>query len=218
MAAHYADAGTALEFEDAFQLLIAVMLSAQSTDARVNRITPELFGAYPTPQALGAASPERVEQYIRTCGLFRTKAKNIVAAARALVENHGAKVPPTLDELTALPGVGRKTANVVLAVAFGADAIAVDTHVFRVANRLGLVRSKTPADTERRLMKVVPKASWSRAHHWLIHHGRAVCLARSPRCAACFLADLCPSAKHFLTLYARRARGRLVKLRRYAPR
>lgn len=179
-------------------MLVAVILSAQCTDARVNMVTPALFADYPTLQAMAAAKPEDIVPYVRTCGLFMTKAKNIVGACQAIVERHGGQVPRTMEELVALPGVGRKTANVVLAVAYHQDAIAVDTHVFRVANRLGLVRAKTPRDVELQLMKVVPQSRWSDAHHWLIHHGRRICHARNPECVACPLVDLCPSAKKFL--------------------
>ena len=194
----YAGAEIALDFGDKFQLLVAVILSAQCTDARVNMVTPALFARYPTAEAIAAAEPEDIEPYIRTCGLFTTKAKNIVAASRMIVEHNGGKVPNSMEELLELPGVGRKTANVVLSVGFAQDAIAVDTHVFRVANRTGLTRAKTPARSERQLMKVVPKQWWSRAHQWLIHHGREVCHARNPACARCVLVDLCPSAPRFL--------------------
>ncbi len=174
------------------------MLSAQCTDARVNMVTPALFARFPTAEAMAALEPHDLEPFIRTCGLFTTKAKNIVAASRMIVERFGGAVPNTMDDLLALPGVGRKTANVVLSVGFDRDAIAVDTHVFRVANRTGLARAKTPAQTEQQLMKIVPQAEWSDAHHWLIHHGRRVCHARMPACATCVLVDLCPSAKRFL--------------------
>jgi endonuclease-3 len=174
------------------------MLSAQCTDARVNMVTPALFKRYPTAEAMAAAEPGELEPYIKTCGLFTTKAKNIVGASRLIVERHGGKVPNTMEELLELPGVGRKTANVVLAVGFDQDAIAVDTHVFRVANRTGLTRAKTPAQSEQQLMRVVPKDEWSQAHHWLIHHGREVCHARNPECIRCVIVDLCPSAKRFL--------------------
>jgi endonuclease-3 len=194
----YAHAETALKYRDTFQLLVAVILSAQCTDARVNMVTPALFARYPTAEAMAAAEPEDLEPFIKTCGLFTTKAKNIIAASRLIVEHHGGNVPSTMEELLELPGVGRKTANVVLAVGFAQDAIAVDTHVFRVANRTGLTRARTPAQSERQLMKVVPRAEWSQAHHWLIHHGREVCHARNPECARCVLVDLCPSAKRFL--------------------
>jgi endonuclease-3 len=194
----YPHAETALEYRDTFQLLVAVILSAQCTDARVNMVTPALFARYPTAEAMAAAEPEDLEPLIKTCGLFTTKAKHIIATSRCIVEHHGGKVPSTMEELLELPGVGRKTANVVLAVGFAQDAIAVDTHVFRVANRTGLTRARTPAQSERQLMKVVPRAEWSQAHHWLIHHGREVCHARKPECARCVLVDLCPSAKRFL--------------------
>jgi endonuclease III len=199
----YAGATTALHYRNDFQLLIAVILSAQCTDARVNMVTPALFRAYRNAAALAKAEPQDVEPYIKTCGLFRSKAKNIVAASRKIVEL-GGRVPDTMDALLALPGVGRKTANVVLAVAYERDAIAVDTHVFRVANRLGLVRAKTPQKVEQQLMKVVPRDQWSQAHHWLIHHGREICHARRPECPRCPLLDLCPSAKFFVKAQAGR--------------
>ena len=161
-------------------------------------VTPALFKRFPTVQSLASARVRDVVPFIKTCGLFATKAKNIVNAARAIVEQHGGEVPRSIEELLELPGVGRKTANVVLSVAFDQAAIAVDTHVFRVSNRLGLVRASTPAAVERQLMKVVPREDWSRAHHWLILHGRQICHARNPRCAECQLVDLCPSAKKFL--------------------
>jgi endonuclease-3 len=174
------------------------MLSAQCTDARVNMVTPALFFAFPTPQAFAAAAPRRLERYIRSCGLYRSKAKNIIAACRMLVERYEGQVPDSMEQLLTLPGVGRKTANVILAVAYDQSAIAVDTHVFRVANRLGLTRAKTAAESERQLMKIVPRKDWSHAHHWLIYHGRQICHARAPECARCPVVDLCPSAKKFL--------------------
>lgn len=174
------------------------MLSAQCTDARVNMVTPALFAAFPTPAALAATQPRHLEPFIKSCGLYRSKARNIVAACRLIVARHGGRVPNSMEELLELPGVGRKTANVILAVAYKQSAIAVDTHVFRVANRLGLARGKTPAAVERGLMKVVPRAKWSHLHHWLIHHGRQICHARNPECAHCVVMDLCPSAKRFL--------------------
>ena len=175
-----------------------MILSAQCTDARVNVVTPALFQRYPDVESMARANTKELEKYIKTCGLFSTKAKNIVGASKMIVERFDAQVPSTMDELLELPGVGRKTANVVLSVAFEQDAIAVDTHVFRVANRLGLVRAKTPHDVEKQLMRVVPKDQWSDAHHWLIHHGREICFARNPNCPGCPLVDLCPSAKRFL--------------------
>lgn len=210
LARAYPEAATALHYKNTFQLLIAVILSAQCTDARVNIVTPGLFAKFPTPQSFAAISPRTLQPYIHSCGFFRTKSKNIVAACRELVKRFGGKVPPTMDDLITLPGVGRKTANVILAVAYGRAAIAVDTHVFRVANRLGLVRANTPEKVEQQLMKVVPEAQWSAAHHWLIYHGRQVCHARNPRCAECVVMDLCPSAPKFL----RQQRGATRKVRR----
>ena len=198
LAQAYPDAVTALHHKNPYQLLIAVILSAQCTDARVNLVTPELFARYPTPQSLSRARQSDVERLIKSCGFFRMKAKNIIGAARMLVERHRGKVPHTMEELLELPGVGRKTANVILAVAYQQAAIAVDTHVFRVANRLRLARATTAAKMELALMRVVPKALWSQAHHWLIYHGRRVCHARKPECATCVLVDLCPSAARFL--------------------
>ena len=177
---------------------MAVILSAQCTDARVNLVTPALFRRYPDAAGIASLRPRDLEPLIKTCGLYKTKAKNIIAASRLLVARHGGRVPRTMEELLELPGVGRKTANVVLAVAFEQAAIAVDTHVFRVANRLGLTKSTNPVQSETQLMKVVPEAEWSDAHHWLIHHGREICHARKPLCAECPLRALCPSAKKFL--------------------
>jgi len=175
-----------------------VILSAQCTDARVNMVTPALFKAFATPQAMAKAPLRTLERYIRSCGFFRVKAKNIRGAARTLVERFHGRVPHTMEELLALPGVGRKTANVILATAYHQGAIAVDTHVFRVANRLGLVHATTPAKTETQLLKVVPKTDWPHVSHWLIFHGRQICHARNPECARCPVVDLCPSAKRFL--------------------
>ena len=177
---------------------MAVILSAQCTDARVNLVTPALFARYPTPQALASANRRDLERLIKSCGFFRTKARNLMGASRILIERYGGRVPSTIDELLELPGVGRKTANVILAVAYGKAAIAVDTHVFRVANRLGLVKARNPLDAERQLMQAVPQSDWSSAHHWLIHHGRSICHARSPECRRCVVVDLCPSARRFL--------------------
>jgi endonuclease-3 len=163
-------------------------------------VTPGLFRLHPDAASMAALEPGALEPLIKTCGLFKSKAKNIVAASRLLVARHGGRVPQTMEELIELPGVGRKTANVVLSVAFDKAAIAVDTHVFRVANRLGLTKAKNPAQTELQLMKVIPESEWSDAHHWLIHHGREICHARHPECARCPLRELCPSAKKFLRL------------------
>ena len=187
-----------MDYGSTYQLLVAVILSAQCTDARVNLVTPNLFKRFPTVVDMARATPAQVRPYIKTCGLYVAKAKNLVGASRAIVERFGGEVPTKLDDLMTLPGVGRKTANVVRSVAFAQPAIAVDTHVFRVANRLGLVRAKTAHRAELQLMKVVPNAQWSHAHHWLILHGRRVCHARKPACAGCVLVDLCPSAPRFL--------------------
>lgn len=176
---------------DPFTLLVAVVLSAQATDAGVNRATPALFAAASTPAAMLALGEERVRGFIRTIGLFNTKAKNVVALSAVLMEKHGGVVPADRDLLEALPGVGRKTANVVMQIAFGADTVAVDTHVFRVANRTGLAPGKTPLKVEDGLMAAIPGRYLGRAHHWLILHGRYVCLARKPQCWRCSIADLC---------------------------
>ncbi len=180
-----------LEYRNAFELLVAVVLSAQATDVSVNKATPALFAAAPTPQAMAALGEDGIAPHIRTIGLYRTKAKHLAALGRLLVEQHGGLVPNRREALEALPGVGRKTANVVLNVAFGQATLAVDTHIFRVANRLGLARGKTPLEVESKLMKVVPSAYLRDAHHWLILHGRYVCKARKPECWRCDLADLC---------------------------
>ena len=190
----YPDAKPALHFDNPYQLLVAVILSAQCTDVKVNKVTPALFAAYPDAFALAKAEPADVEPYIRTCGLFSAKSKNLVATARLLVSEHGGQVPADHDQLTQLPGVGRKTANVVMSCAFGADAIAVDTHVFRVTNRLGLADAGDVLKTERQLMEAIPKDKWSRAHHWLIYHGRQVCDARKPACERCTLREFCEYA------------------------
>ncbi len=180
-----------LVYGSAYQLLVAVVLSAQATDKSVNLATPKLFELAPTPQAMAALGEARVTELIRTIGLFRTKAKNVVALSKMLVELHGGEVPRSREALEALPGVGRKTANVVLNVAFGEPTIAVDTHIFRVANRTGLAPGKTPEEVEAKLLKVVPEAYRRHAHHWLILHGRYVCLARKPGCPQCAIRDLC---------------------------
>jgi endonuclease-3 len=190
--AAYPAAVTALEYGNPFELLIAVILSAQCTDARVNLTTPFLFAKYPDPAALAAARPEDVEAIIKSCGFFRMKAKNIINGARALVEQHGAEVPHEREQLEALPGVGRKTASVVVSVAFEAPAFAVDTHVFRVAHRLGLSLGTIPRAVEDDVTKLVPREKWRHAHHWLILHGRAICKAPLPLCDVCPVA-MCPS-------------------------
>ena len=187
----YPDAKPALHFDNPYQLLVAVILSAQCTDVKVNMVTPALFAAYPDAAAMAKATAEEIEPYIKTCGIYRNKAKNLAATARALVERHGGEVPADHELLTQLPGVGRKTANVVMSCAFGADAIAVDTHVFRVSNRLGLADAPDVLKTEEQLMQVIPRSAWSRAHHWLIYHGRRVCAARKPACETCTLRAWC---------------------------
>ncbi len=189
----YPDARCALDFTSPFELLIATILSAQCTDERVNMITPRLFPRYPTPQAMLSLTKEQLEDLIHDCGLFRSKAKNILGACEALVARHGGEVPRTMAALEGLPGVGRKTANVVLSNAFSVPAIAVDTHVFRVARRLGLASGQTPEKVERELRRRIPRRDWSQAHHWLIHHGRQICHARGPECLRCPLAPYCPA-------------------------
>jgi len=180
-----------LEHLNVFTLLVAVVLSAQATDAGVNKATPALFAAADTPQKMLALGEDEVREMIKTIGLFRTKAKNVIALSERLVRDFGGKIPETREELETLPGVGRKTANVVMNMAFGAPTIAVDTHLFRVSNRLPLAKGKTPFAVEIGLEKVVPDAYKQHAHHWLILHGRYVCKARRPECEHCRIADLC---------------------------
>ena len=182
---------TELEYATPFQLLIAVILSAQATDVGVNKATARLFPVAPTPEAMLALGEESLAEFIKTIGLFRTKARNVIATCRLLVERHGGVVPEDRAALEALPGVGRKTANVVLNTAFGHPTIAVDTHIFRVGNRTGLAPGKTPLDVEQKLLKVTPPQFARDAHHWLILHGRYVCKARQPECGRCVVADLC---------------------------
>ncbi|MGA7296968.1 MAG: endonuclease III [Rhodanobacteraceae bacterium] len=182
---------TELEYESPFQLLIAVMLSAQATDVGVNKATRKLFPVAATPEAMLALGEEGVKSHINTIGLYNGKARNVIATCRILIEQHGGQVPNSRKELEALPGVGRKTANVVLNTAFGEPTIAVDTHIFRVCNRTGLARGKTVRQVEDKLVKTVPKEFSRDAHHWLILHGRYVCKARKPACADCIIHDLC---------------------------
>lgn len=191
----YPDAGPELHFTNPYETLVATMLSAQSTDVQVNRVTPELFKAFPTVEAMADSTPETLLPYVRSCG-FRSKATNIVLAAREIVNRFGGKVPGTLEELTSLRGVGQKTANVVLANAFGIPAMAVDTHVFRVSNRLGLADAKTVEQTELQLKQNIPESLWIKAHHWLIFHGRQVCKARRPACRECKLLNLCANPQN----------------------
>lgn len=189
----YQGTSTALEYSTPFELLIAVVLSAQCTDVRVNIITKRLFPEYNTPTKIRDMGLEKLEEYIRDCGLYHSKARNIMATCDILCREYDEKVPETFEELITLPGVGRKTANVVLSQLFDIPAIAVDTHVFRVSNRLGLAKGDTPRAVEEGLMKAIPRNKWSDAHHWLIWHGRKVCKARKPECNTCALVALCPS-------------------------
>ena len=189
----YRGAKPELHFSNPFELLIAVILPAQCADKRVNITTARLFKKAATPAAIVALGISGLEEEIKDCGLFRNKAKNIMATCRTLVEEFGGEVPSDYGTLLKLPGVGRKTANVVTSVAFGRPAIAVDTHVFRIANRLKLAVGETPLAVEKGLMKVIPREKWSAAHHWLIYHGRRVCKANRPLCGECPLADVCPS-------------------------
>ena len=180
-----------LNFDTPYQLLVAVVLSAQCTDKRVNVVTAELFRQWGTPQAIHALSQSELEEKIKSCGFYHNKAKSILAATEILLEKYGGEVPRDRALLEALPGVGRKTANVVYAVAFGGDAIAVDTHVFRLSHRLGLSKENTPLGVEKDLMGLFPQKDWSHLHHLLIHHGRYVCKAQSPRCEECLLQEKC---------------------------
>lgn len=189
----YPDAGPELNFSNPYETLVATILSAQCTDKRVNMVTPAVFRDFPDAAAMAETTPEILFPYVKSCG-FTSKAKNIVAACRIIVEKHGGQVPGTMEELTALPGVGRKTANVVLANAFRVPTIAVDTHVFRVSNRLGLADARNVEETERQLMKNIPMEDWIDAHHWLIFHGRRVCHSQRPDCANCALKPLCRKA------------------------
>jgi endonuclease-3 len=180
-----------LEHVNHFTLLVAVVLSAQATDAGVNKATRALFQAVDTPEKMVALGEEKLRDYIKTIGLYRGKAKNVIALSKLLIERHGSEVPRTREELEALPGAGRKTANVVLNIAFGVPTIAVDTHVFRVSNRTYLAPGNTPLEVENELDRVIPAKFKDHAHHWLILHGRYTCLARSPKCPACIINDLC---------------------------
>lgn len=189
----YPETACALVHDDPYQLLVATILSAQCTDARVNMVTPELFRRYPDASGLAKAVPSELESLIRSTGFFRAKARNLLAMAKQVAEQHGGRIPQDLESLTALSGVGRKTANVVLGTAFGiAEGVVVDTHVKRLAKRLGLTTGKTPEQIERDLMRLIPCSEWVDLSHRLIQHGRRICLARRPKCDACSLADLCP--------------------------
>jgi endonuclease III len=190
--AAYPGARTELEFRTPFELLVATVLSAQATDVSVNAATPKLFAAYPDAEAMSTAAPEDIEPYIKSIGLYRGKARHLTALARLLQERHGGVVPNDFDAVVALPGAGRKTANVVLSNAYGFPAIAVDTHVGRLARRLGLSKHEGPDKVERDLQKLFPRERWVFLHHALILHGRRVCNARKPLCSACTLSGLCP--------------------------
>jgi endonuclease-3 len=188
---HMPEPRTELEYRNPFTLLVAVALSAQATDKSVNKATQSLFKIADTPEKMAALGVQKLTPYIKTIGLYRTKAKNVIALSKALIENHGSKVPKDRDALEELPGVGRKTANVVLNVAFGEPTIAVDTHIFRVSNRTGLAPGKNPLEVEKGLEKIVPEQYKLHAHHWLILHGRYTCVARKPLCPTCVVNDLC---------------------------
>lgn len=187
----YPEAKCALDHVNTFELLVAVCLSAQTTDKSVNKVTPKLFGKYPDAFSLAEARQEDVEELIRTIGMYRTKSRNIINLAKELASKFDGVVPKDYDSLVSLPGVGRKTANVVLSVGFGEQRIAVDTHVFRVANRIGLVKANDVLKTELGLMEVIPNDRWSETHHSLIFHGRNICYARKPKCKECPIKDLC---------------------------
>lgn len=194
--AAYPEARPALVYTNAFELLVSTMLAAQCTDKMVNRVTEKLYPVYGTPEAFAKLTEEELEPLIHSCGFYRAKAKNIIAMSKILIAEYGGKVPEDRDTLTKLPGVGRKTANVVVSNAFGIPAIAVDTHVFRVTNRIGLADADDVLNTEKQLMAHIPESDWSDAHHWLIFHGRQVCSAQKPKCAGCTLNTLCDAFLH----------------------
>ena len=186
------EAETELTYRDPYELLVAVILSAQCTDKRVNMITPAVFERYPSPELLAAADRDEVFELIRSCSYPNNKTKHLIGMAQMLIGKYGGKVPATVDELMQLPGVGRKTANVIASVAFDTPALAVDTHVFRTSNRIGLtLNAKTPSETEKQLTEFIPREFWAIAHHWLILHGRYTCTARAPKCTECKFTDLC---------------------------
>ncbi len=186
----YPEAKAELVFSNPYEMLVATMLSAQCTDKQVNKVTPAVFERWPDANAMAEAKVEELFPMVKSCG-FRSKAGNIIAACRIIKEQHNGQVPDTMEELTALPGVGRKTANVVMFNAFGIPAFAVDTHVFRVSNRLGLCKADTVEETERQMTRLIPKENWGSAHHWLIWHGRKLCKAQRPLCEECELNQLC---------------------------
>ena len=195
LAAHYPNAHCALDFKTPFQLLVATILSAQCTDKRVNMVTPALFKRYRTPAALAAANPDELEELIKSTGFFRSKTKSLIGMSTAVAEQHGGRVPNDLDSLVKLPGVGRKTANVVLGNAYDKnEGVVVDTHVGRLSARLGLTKETDPIKVEQDLMRLFPRDRWTMLAHLLIEHGRTICEARRPKCEVCFLNDLCPSS------------------------
>ena len=189
----YPEAKAELVFSNPYEMLVATMLSAQCTDKQVNRVTPAVFSRWPDADSMASAEVEDLFPLVKSCG-FRSKAGNIIAACRIIKEKHGGQVPDTMEELTALPGVGRKTANVVLFNAFGIPAFAVDTHVFRVSNRMGLCKADTVEETERQMTRLIPREKWGQAHHWLIWHGRKLCKAQRPLCEECGVRGLCSYA------------------------
>ena len=190
----YPEAKAELVFSNPYEMLVATILSAQCTDRQVNKVTPAVFSRYPDPVSMAAADVNDLYPLVKSCG-FSTKASNIISACRIIRDIYGGEGPHTMEELTKLPGVGRKTANVVLFNAFGIPAFAVDTHVFRVSNRLGLCKADTVEETEKQMTRLIPKEKWGQAHHWLIWHGRRLCRARNPLCAECALKDLCAYQK-----------------------
>lgn len=190
----YPEAKAELVFSNPYEMLVATILSAQCTDRQVNKVTPAVFNRYPDPVSMASADVSDLYPMVKSCG-FSTKASNIISACRIIRDIYGGEVPHTMEELTKLPGVGRKTANVVLSNAFGIPAFAVDTHVFRVCNRLGLCKADNVAETEKQMTRIIPKEKWGQAHHWLIWHGRRLCKARNPLCLDCELKDLCPYRK-----------------------
>ncbi|MBR0267017.1 MAG: endonuclease III [Clostridia bacterium] len=190
----YPEAKAELVFSNPYEMLVATMLSAQCTDKQVNKVTPAVFSRYPDPVSMADAKEEDLYPMVKSCG-FKSKAGNIIAACRKIRDEHGGVVPDSMEALTALPGVGRKTANVVLYNAYGIPAFAVDTHVFRVSNRIGLCRAETVEETERQMTKLIPREKWGNAHHWLIWHGRRICKAQRPLCEECGLKEICESAR-----------------------
>jgi len=190
----YPEAKAELVFSNPYEMLVATMLSAQCTDKQVNKVTPAVFSRYPDPVSMADAKEEDLYPMVKSCG-FKSKAGNIIAACRKIRDENGGVVPDSMEALTALPGVGRKTANVVLYNAYGIPAFAVDTHVFRVSNRIGLCRAETVEETERQMTKLIPREKWGNAHHWLIWHGRRICKAQRPLCEECGLKEICESAR-----------------------